>query len=78
MTRDQAMLLVLGHRHEQDFIHGAAPERGYTHGEWLSVLVEEVGEVAKAINDMDSFALCEELVQVAAVAVAMLEALIES
>lgn len=39
----------------------------------LSVLTEEVGEVAKAINDGDLQNLREELVQVAAVAIAWLE-----
>lgn len=41
----------------------------------LSVLLEEVGEVAHAINENDSLALRTELVQVAAVAVAWLESL---
>ena len=42
----------------------------------LSVLFEEVGEVAKAINERhDSSALREELVQVAACALAWIEAI---
>ena len=41
---------------------------------WLSILTEEVGEVAKAINDEEDIAaLRAELVQVAAVAVAWVE-----
>lgn len=41
---------------------------------WLTILVEEVGEVAKAIQDDDPINYLEELTQVAAVAVAALEA----
>jgi len=41
----------------------------------LAVLVEEVGEVAKAIVEQDSASMREELIQVAAVAVAMVEAI---
>lgn len=41
----------------------------------LSVLTEEVGEVARALNEDDGPALREELVQVAAVAIAWLEGL---
>jgi NTP pyrophosphatase (non-canonical NTP hydrolase) len=39
----------------------------------LAVLTEEVGEVAKAILDHDHREMLEELIQVAAVAVAWLE-----
>lgn len=49
-------------------IHRTA-EAGYR------VLGEEVGEVAKAINERDRNGLRRELIQVAAVAVAILEAL---
>ena len=41
----------------------------------LGVLVEEVGEVAKAINEGDAPGLKAELAQVAAVAVAWLESI---
>lgn len=41
----------------------------------LAVLVEEVGEVAKALLEHDDGDLRDELVQVAAVAVAWLESL---
>lgn len=40
---------------------------------WLRILVEEVGEVAEALNDHDDKNYPVELVQVAAVAVAALE-----
>ncbi len=39
----------------------------------LSVLVEEVGEVARAINDNDKKQYREELIQVMAVAAAMIK-----
>lgn len=42
---------------------------------WLAILVEEVGEVAKAIVEDRSFDVRNELVQVAAVAVAAIESL---
>jgi hypothetical protein len=41
----------------------------------LAVLTEEVGEVARAILDRDDTNLRDELVQVAAVAIAMIEGL---
>lgn len=40
-----------------------------------AVLAEECGEVARAVLDIDANALCTELIQVAAVAVAWLESL---
>ena len=45
-----------------------APDR------WLRILIEEVGEVAAAIDHNDAEATAEELTQVAAVVVAWLEA----
>ena len=40
---------------------------------WLPILTEEVGEVAKAVNENDGEAYRAELVQVAAVATSMIE-----
>jgi NTP pyrophosphatase (non-canonical NTP hydrolase) len=40
---------------------------------WVSVLTEEVGEVAKAALDNDTSNYREELIQISAVAVAMIE-----
>ena len=40
---------------------------------WLAILMEEVGEAAKATLEGDPVAYADELVQVAAVAVAALE-----
>lgn len=44
-----------------------------TDGEFLSVLMEEVGEIAKAFNEGDAEGAETEIVQVAAVCVARLE-----
>lgn len=69
----QARILrnVAKERSRQDIIHGErqdfAPER------WLVILVEEVGEVSKAITERNTDEYYMELVHVAAVAVAALE-----
>ena len=39
----------------------------HDHYEWFVILSEEIGEVAKAINENDRVALFSELVQVASV-----------
>jgi NTP pyrophosphatase (non-canonical NTP hydrolase) len=45
---------------------------------WLGILAEEFGEVAKAINDNDMDEVKKELEQVAAVACAMWEQLVDA
>ena len=40
--------------------------------EWFTVLVEEVGEVAKAINEQDGSNLWDELAQVGSVVLLMM------
>lgn len=62
-------------RNLQDAKWGAASIRKRSSESGLRVLVEEVGEVAKAINERNVEECYSELVQVAAVAIAMLEAL---
>lgn len=58
-------------RSNQDVWHKTS---GHSDSVWLAVLVEEVGEVAKAMHEEASRTdLIDELVQVAAVAVAWLE-----
>lgn len=59
-------------RKRQDAKWGPIP-RNLTMYEWLTILMEEVGEAAEAIlnNDIDN--LYGELIQIAAVAVAILE-----
>ena len=75
MTRMQVFKLIVAERKRQDEKWNRAP------GEWLAfsadkhlVLAEEAGEVAKAILEYDAVNLREELIQVAAVCVAWLEA----
>ncbi len=81
--RDRALTLVLAEMDRQDRKWG--PNRVQSLGKWLAILVEEVGEVALAINDMDhakgaAFAELvrnheKEWVQVAAVAVQRVKAI---
>jgi NTP pyrophosphatase (non-canonical NTP hydrolase) len=70
------MRIVLGdvatERRSQDAKWGPSAERPAPS---LRVLVEEVGEVAKAQQDETDAELRAELIQVAAVAVAMVEAI---
>ena len=48
-------------------------EQNHTWDYWLGILMEEVGELAKAIIERDSAQVDAELTQVAAVAVSMME-----
>jgi NTP pyrophosphatase (non-canonical NTP hydrolase) len=66
---------VMHERLRQDALYGPPVLRGYSADRWLRVLVEEVGEVARALEDGNPENLVAELTQVAAVAVAMIEAL---
>ena len=58
-------------RDRQDVKWGA--NRYLAQETWLTILMEEVGEAAKAALEDDSGGYAEELIQVAAVAVAALE-----
>lgn len=58
---------------ERDYQDGLHDNTGLDDGKWLAVLLEEVGEVAKALLEGDDLGMNAELVQVAAVAVAWLE-----
>lgn len=82
LVRQQALLRVDGERNRQEalkasgrFAHTCAdPEMDEL--ERLAVLLEEVGEVARALNESHGIVQLErELCQVAAVAVAWLEGL---
>jgi hypothetical protein len=65
---------VLAQRDESQRVHGSEA-RAADDPVWLPVLVEEVGEVARALNDGEPLAaLYAELVQVAAVASAWADA----
>ena len=71
---EEVLVRVRVERWRQDLAFGAPGERAYSGDRWLRVLVEEVGEVARALEEGDEGALVLELVQVAAVAVAFVEA----
>lgn len=62
-------------REIQDVKWGEATNRGLDLTVWLTVLTEEIGEVAQGILKHRRDNLYVELTQVAAVAVAMLECL---
>ncbi len=63
---------VAAERTRQEEVWGDQRDRDFR--TWLAILVEEVGETAQAILQRDPTALRREIVQVAAVAVAMIEA----
>lgn len=83
MTRAAAFARIDAERHRQwekwrgphDWGEGDCSSPNVDPTVKLAVLVEEVGEVARAVLERDSAGLEKELVQVAAVAVAMLEGL---
>lgn len=73
----QALVIasIVQERQRQDSIFG---QQDHTPFKWLSILSEEFGEVAKAINEWhwskeSPQAIIDELIQVAAVAVAAIE-----
>lgn len=73
--QSNALNNVKSERRKQDEKWGKIP-RGLSLSTWLTVLTEEVGEVAKAIlEDTPISELRKEVIQVAAVAVAFVEEL---
>jgi len=72
MNREEIFKLISDERDRQDCKWGKLP-RWLADVIWLAVLVEEVGECAKAILKQDWSNLRIEAVQVAAVAVAWME-----
>lgn len=73
MTRDKIFREIRAERSRQDAKWGKVSTR--RDAPWLAILMEEVGEVATETMDEHSINLKleEELIQVAAVAVAWLE-----
>ncbi len=69
---DRIFKLIVAERKAQDARWG--PQTGNADTVWMTILTEEVGEVAKAVLERE-WELQDELIQVAAVAVAWLEAL---
>jgi NTP pyrophosphatase (non-canonical NTP hydrolase) len=75
--KNNALLAVEKERFRQNAKWG---RQRHSHGDWLKILIEEVGEVAQAMQtgqgwgkDSDANDLYKELIQVAAVAVAIAE-----
>jgi NTP pyrophosphatase (non-canonical NTP hydrolase) len=71
MFRKMVLDLIDAEREKQDQKWGA--DRHLPPDTWFCVLGEEVGEVARGINEHDSDQLVAELIQVGAVVVAWLE-----
>lgn len=72
-TANQQFLfdLILEERERQDKKFGA--NRMLDDGEWLKIIIEEIGEVAKAMLENSPKEVMKELIQVAAVALVWLE-----
>jgi len=80
-TRDKVLNRIVNERLGQDAMWG---KQRHDRGTWLAILMEEVGEVAQAMQEgfthhkeSDAGDLYSELVQVAAVAVAIAEQVAE-
>ena len=73
MDRQDIYDLINRERHKQTDLYGNQMDK--SNGRWLPVLVSEVGEVADNLSkNIDQELLKHDLVQVAAVAIAWLEA----
>ncbi len=73
MSQESVIHEIREERDRQDVKWGVAAERNQTKMKWLTILMEEVGEVAESILEHDDENYPVELVQVAAVCVAALE-----
>ena len=73
LLQDDILQLIKLERLRQDKKWGTIPTRDMTNDKWIRVIVEEIGEAAAEIAEEDIDNLVEELVQVAAVAVAHIE-----
>jgi len=69
-SHDYVLKQISTERIRQEALWGPQNHSGAV---WTSILMEEVGEVAKAVNEGDESNYIEELIQVAALAVAMIE-----
>jgi len=69
-SMERALARVRRERANQDAKWG---EQNHTFDFWLAILMEEVGELAKAIVERKPAEIDVELTQVAAVAVSMME-----
>jgi NTP pyrophosphatase (non-canonical NTP hydrolase) len=74
ITRVKILEAVLAERERQDERWGDQTDN--TDLQWMSILTEEIGEVAKDVNDQRLGGMFEELIQCAAVCFAWSEAFI--
>jgi len=72
MNKDKIVKFIMTERARQDEKWG---EQNHDIYKWLAILGEEVGEANKAALENDYSELMEELIQIGAVAVAMIESL---
>ena len=70
MKKTEIIQLILNEREKQDDKWG---EQNHDMYKWLAILGEEVGEANKAVLDNKDDELIDELIQVSAVVVAMIE-----
>jgi NTP pyrophosphatase (non-canonical NTP hydrolase) len=77
MNKYQSLILqqVLNERIRQDEKWGT--HRDMSHFEWMAVIIEELGEVGRAMLTADHVKVLDELIQVTAVAVAWCENILE-
>jgi NTP pyrophosphatase (non-canonical NTP hydrolase) len=72
MEREKILEELVRERKRQNMLHSTFPKDEFKR---LGILLEEVGEVAKGLNDGNKENLKEELIQVASVCVRWLEIL---
>jgi len=72
MNKDKIVKFIMAERARQDEKWG---EQNHDIYKWLAILGEEVGEANKAALENDYSELMQELIQIGAVAVAMIESL---
>ena len=72
MNKDKIVKFIMAERARQDEKWG---EQNHDIYKWLAILGEEVGEANKAALDNDYSELMQELIQIGAVTVAMIESL---
>ena len=72
MNKSDIIQLILKERQRQDEKWG---EQNHDVYKWLAILGEEVGEVNKAVLEDNYSEILDELIQIGAVTVAMIESL---
>ena len=72
MKKEDIVKLILSERNKQDVKWG---EQNHDIYKWLAILGEEIGEVNKAALEDQYDEVIDELIQIAAVSIAMIESL---